>query len=359
MLKKRAAYHCNVPAKPLPSSDLEHILEHAHDALLELKGARLFITGGTGFFGHWLLESLLFANRVLHLDASAVVLTRNAARFREGSPHIAGDPAITLLEGDTATFNFPSTRCTHIIHAATDSTGGQASFSEEQLAASIVSGTQHVLDFAHSIGAQRLLYVSSGAVYGRGITSVARIAENFPFPPMISPPRNYDQAKLVASAMCLAEGFETSMAVAVAQCFAFVGPRLPLDQHFAIGNFIADALAGRPIHIKGDGTPLRSFLYMADLAVWLWTLLTRAPRVCGYNVGSDESVSIAELAHLVADTLRPGLPVQIDGTPDPTRSPQTYVPDIDRARTELGLRVTIPLREAIRRTAAWHLGQSI
>jgi len=330
--------------KPLPPTDLDDILTHTGDAFASLRGARLFITGGTGFFGHWLLESVLQANRHLGADIGVTVLTRNAAAFREKSPHIAGDPAITLLDGDTQDFAFPTEPHSHIIHAATDTVAANA----PALAASIVDGTRRVLAFAQATGARRLLYTSSGAVYGRGITNIARIAETHPCAPAGAD--SYDHAKRTAEQLCIDAPIDT----VIARCFAFVGPHLPLDQHFAIGNFIRDALAGKPIHIKGDGTPRRSFLYMSDLAIWLWTMLATAPANRAYNVGSDESVSIAELARITAATLNPELPILIDGTPTPGAPPATYVPDIARAETELSLRVTIPLTEAIRKTADWY-----
>jgi dTDP-glucose 4,6-dehydratase len=102
---------------------------------------------------------------------------------------------------------------------------------------------------------------------------------------------------------------------------------------------------------------------MSDLAIWLWTMLATAPANRPYNVGSDESVSIAELARLVKrhvilseakDLLLAEASIRIDGAPAPGAPPATYVPDITRAQTELALRVTVPLAEAIRRTAAWY-----
>ena len=140
----------------------------------------------------------------------------------------------------------------------------------------------------------------------------------------------------------------------IARCFAFVGPHLPLDKHFAIGNFIGTAIDRQPIHIKGDGTPRRSWLYMSDLAVWLWTMLARGKPGRAYNVGSDAGYSIAEAAQLTAATLAPGLAIQIDGTSVPGAPLNSYVPDIERARIELGLNVTVPLEDALRRTAAWY-----
>ena len=342
-------------SKPLPPEDLQHVLELTQESFLELRDARIFITGGTGFFGHWLLESLLLANAELSLNLSATVLTRSASGFRAKAAHIAENPAITLLEGDIRSFPLPPEPHTHIVHAATDSTGAQANAPAYQLAASILEGTRRVLHFALQTGAARLLYVSSGAVYGRGITDVTRIPETYkgaPDPLLLQ--SSYDEAKRMAEHLCVAYSADTPLACTIARCFAFVGPHLPLDQHFAVGNFIADAMAGRPIHIKGDGTPLRSFLYMSDLAAWLWTLLVRGGQNRAYNVGSNEVVSIGELAHATAAALRPGMRVQIDGTPQPGATPPTYAPDVTRARTELGLNVTVPLAQAIRKTAAWH-----
>jgi len=343
-----------MPTKPLAAEDLAHILQHSRKAFESLRDARLFITGGTGFFGHWLLESLLHANEELRLHVSATVLTRSAEGFRSKSPHIANNHAITLLEGDIRSFAFPDEAHTHIVHAATDSGGQQAGRPAYELAEAILAGTQHVLRFAQHTGANRLLYTSTGAVYGRS-TTLLHTPETYsgaPDPMLLQ--SSYDEAKRMAEHLCVAYSANTSLEPVIARCFAFVGPHLPLDQHFAIGNFIGAALADRPIHIKGDGTPRRSWLYMADLAIWLWTLLAEGQSNRAYNVGSDEGMSIAEAASLTAATLHPGLPIRIDGVPNSSAPLNSYVPEIARVRDELGLVVTVPLAEALRRTAAWH-----
>jgi len=348
--------------KPLPADDMGEVVKLAEASFQTLRGARIFVTGGTGFFGHWLLESLLAANRALGLGVHATVLTRDAARFQRESPWIAGDGiagdgAITLLEGDVRTFDFPAQPHSHIVHAATDSgartPAGAAEATGTALEDSILAGTRRVLEFARHTNAQRLLYVSTGAVYGRA-TPLPHTPESYlaDAPPL--PRGSYEAAKRAAEELCLASGRAGPPAVVLARCFAFVGPHLPLDKHFAIGNFLGAAMAGEPIHIRGDGTPRRSWLYMSDLAVWLWTMLARGAAGRAYNVGSDEGYSIAEAARLTAATLQPALPIQIDGTPLAGAPLNSYVPDIDRARQELGLRVTVPLDEALRRTAAWY-----
>ena len=157
-------------AKRLSAEDLAHTPTYAREALQALKNSRLFLTGGTGFFGHWLLESLLHANREFGLNIQATVLTRSPASFRQKSPHLAGDPAIHLHAGDIRSFEFPAENFTHIIHAATDVVTPGDGRPVYDLAESIVDGTRRVLQLAQSSSVGRLLYVSSGAVYGRSST---------------------------------------------------------------------------------------------------------------------------------------------------------------------------------------------
>ena len=351
--------------KPLAPSDLDEVLLQARSSFEALRGARIFLTGGTGFFGHWLLESLLHVDRALALAVEVTVLTRDARGFQARSPYIALHPAVYLLEGDVRSFLFPSQAHTHLVHAATDSGGQQTGRPAYELAESILAGTQHVLRFAGATGAKRLLYTSTGAVYGRS-TTLDRTPETYtgaPDPLQLS--SSYDEAKRMAEHLCIAHAHGTPLEPVIARCFSFVGPHLPLDAHFAIGNFLGAAMRGERLHIRGDGTPRRSWLYMSDLAAWLWTLLVEGQPNRAYNVGSDEGYTIAEAAELTVHTLQPQgsgesnrltLPIQIHGTPDPTAPLNSYVPAIDRARNELGLTVMVSLPEALRRTAAWHRG---
>jgi dTDP-glucose 4,6-dehydratase len=334
--------------KPLPQSDLDGIVELLNISRVwdELRGARIFVTGGTGFFGHWLLETLLLANRQLSLGAQVTVLTRDAQRFESLSPWIANDAAVTLLQGDVANFKFPAELFSHIVHAATDSGGRQSAATPDVLAGSIVGGTDRVLSLARASGA-RLLYVSTGAVYGRS-TTVLNTAEDYPIREL--PTGSYEAAKLAAERACLASGVDA----VIARCFAFVGPRLPLDQHFAIGNFIGAALEGRTLEVKGDGTPRRSWMYTGDLAAWLWTLLVRGHAGRAYNVGSDAGMTVADAARLVADTLAHELAVTVAASQVSGAPLNSYVPLIKRAQAELGLKVSVSLPDALRRTAAWY-----
>jgi dTDP-glucose 4,6-dehydratase len=151
----------------------------------------------------------------------------------------------------------------------------------------------------------------------------------------------------------MAASARPGLEVSIARCFAFVGPHLALDKHFAIGNFIGAAMRGEDIQIQGDGTPMRSFLYAADLAHWLWVMLFDATSGRAYNVGGEEALSISDLAHRVNRVLGGTGEVRIAQTPRPGVSPETYVPSIDRIASELGLVPAVKLDDAILRTARW------
>ena len=227
-------------------------------------------------------------------------------------------------------FKHPAGTFSHLIHAATTSSA-QVQVEPGEMFETILEGTRQALAFAHGAGVRKFLFVSSGAVYGRYPRTEQEIAEddrNGPDP--MDPGSAYDEGKRAAELMCAlarrADGLETK----VARCFAFVGPMVPLDAHFAVGNFLRNGLAGEPIQVGGDGTPHRSYLHTADLMVWLWTILVAGRPGRAYNVGSDRGLAIATLARKVADLF--GTDVQIARAAVPGQLTQHYVPSIRRPR---------------------------
>jgi nucleoside-diphosphate-sugar epimerase len=334
--------------------DLDHILTHTQGLWEELRGKRIFITGGTGFFGCWLLESLAWANDKLGLNAQAVVLTRNPAAFARKVPHLASHRAIQCHVGDIRDFTFPSGRFSHVIHAATEASAKMNAENPLLMFETIVRGTWRTLDFAVQCGADKILLTSSGAVYGRQPADMTHIPEDYHgAPDPTDPLAAYGEGKRVAELLCCAYARKHGLEPKIARCFAFVGPYLPLDRHYAIGNFIRDALNGGPIVVRGDGMPRRSYLYASDLVIWLWKILFHGVPERPYNVGNADARPIADLARCV-DTLAGGVSVQVVSLPSSGHAVDQYVPNISRAERELNLLVRVNLAEALRRTMEHH-----
>jgi len=334
------------PVKPLPPADLDAILARTEALWAGLGDGRIFLTGGSGFFGAWLVESFVHARARLGLRGELWLLCRDPAAWAARFPHLEASPGLRRVPGDLSGFQVPEGAFHGLIHAATAAAPPLAEFR------SMVAGTERMLAFAQASGAARLLFTSSGAVYGPATGPIPEDCRSAPDPS--DPASAYGQGKRASEFLFSAFARERGAQAILARCFAFVGPHLKLDANFAIGNFIRDALGGEAIRIAGDGTPLRSYLYAADLATWLWTLYFKGPSGRPIHVGSDQPIAIAQLAATVARVVKPGLPITVAGTPEPGQPPRCYVPAIDRARGELGLEPWTGLEEAIRRTAAWH-----
>ncbi len=331
--------------------DLDHILSHTTTLWEELRGQRLFITGGTGFFGHWLLESLLWVNDRLDLDVKITLLSRNPGTFADKYPRLANHPAISWIRGDVRTFDFPSDNFPFVIHAASEGDIKLATDNPLAIFNTIVEGTQRVLDFARTHQTRKLLFTSSGAVYGRQPPELTHIPETYiGAPDVLNPLSAYGEGKRAAEMLCTLYAHQFSFETKIARCFAFVGPYLPLDANYAIGNFIRDALHGGPIVIKGDGTPYRSYLYAADLAIWLWTILFKGQDCQPYNVGSGKELRIIEIAQNVVEQFSTKIMINILTAQDPSKSRDQYIPAVEKVKIELGNYVWISLQDAIRKT---------
>lgn len=328
----------------LTPEDLNHVLEHTRGLWDEVRGRRIFITGGTGFFGCWLLETFAWANDKLRLSASATVLSRSPISFRARVPHLADHPAIELRQGDIRYFDFPDGEFDFIIHGASGSPG---------VFEIIARGTERILDFAEKT--KKTLFISSGAVYGKQPEGITHVSEDYRNAcDMTDSVSSYAVGKRAGECLCALYFRRSGLQVKIARCFAFVGPYLPLNANFAIGNFIHDGLCGRPIQIQGDGTPYRSFLYAADLAIWLWTILFRGEANRPYNVGSENGLTIKDLAHTVARAFASRPEVMIARQSVGGHSTERYVPSTKRAYEELGLKQRIGLEDAIERTIKWY-----
>lgn len=337
--------------------DLDYILDHTRLLWNDLKDSRIFLTGGTGFFGCWILESFLWALSRLDIKAELVVLTRDSKAFEKKMPHLVGYSQLVFHEGDVRDFNYPEGSFDYIIHGATEASLALAKTEPNLMQEIILQGTDRVLGLALAKKAKKFLFISSGAVYGKQPAEIAHIDERYEAAEEDGVKAPYAIGKRGAEKQCLAYAEKNIFEASIARCFCFVGAYLPLDTHFAIGNFIKNGLQKEPIIIQGDGTPYRSYMYAADLVIWLLHVLLRGKNKDSYNIGSEEMINIAALAGRVATQFTPKLAIEIEQKSTPNQPIERYVPGTAKAREILGLKNIIDLDEAIRRTIAWYQGR--
>lgn len=313
---------------------------------------KLLFTGGTGFFGKALLRHWHGLHGTGQDAPSITLLSRSPQDFLARNPEFAHQPWLRLHRGDIldpASLP-PAGGFTHLLHAAADSTLGPQ-MSPMQRYAQIVDGTRNLLDYAaqHRIG--RFLLTSSGGVYGPQPPGMEAIPESYNgIPDPLRPEHVYGIAKRCAEHLCALYQHKYGIETVVARCFAFIGQDLPLNVHFAIGNFIRDALTAPEITVSGNGTPVRSYMDQRDLAYWLEALLRNGQAGHAYNVGSEEAITIRELAELVRDLLAPGKPVHIAAVAGADSARQRYVPCTTKARDTMGLHLRYTLEQAIEHT---------
>lgn len=322
----------------LPVEDLSLILKHTNECFDFLRDKNIFLTGGTGFFGKWLLESFLFAKENRIFEGKVYVLSRSPETFLEKYPHFKNN-SIIFIKGDISSFPLDF-QADILIHMAADVS---LDSSEKSLIhfQKTLDSVKQLTSWVKQSTASKVLLVSSGA---------AEVSSSWN--PLHSS-SVYTESKKMMELLFLDSLKELPCDVSIARCYSFLGPYLPIDSHFAAGNFIKDTLAQNKIVIKGTGKDLRSYMYPVDLVIWLLSILVKAKNKSIYSVGSEEKVSIAELAKLI-DQLGSQKSVEVLGIHQGSLAPSCYVPQTEKIRNDLSLNILIDLRSAIKKTLKWH-----
>ncbi|MFT8232984.1 NAD-dependent epimerase/dehydratase family protein [Pseudomonas guariconensis] len=315
-----------------------------------LAGRNLLITGGTGFFGQWLLAVLAELNRQ-GARISVTIVSRNPACFLAAWPVYRQYDWLDWVSADVRELPSLTRRSPDLIlHAAAD-TSAEAHARPLDLFGTLVEGAQRIFDLAVRSRTSRVLITGSGAQYG-SLPSTGGVSESYVGACVSNVPASaYGEGKRVQETLAALYAQCHGLDVVMTRCFAFAGPGLPLDGHFAIGNFVRDALQADEVVLTSSGEAVRSYLHGADLAIWLLVLLLKGEPGVAYNVGSDEAISIADLARRVVARIAPDKPVSILGRSE-GMARSYYVPDISRARA-LGLDVWTSLDSSIDSMAAW------
>lgn len=322
------------------------------ERLAPLKGGRLFITGGTGFLGLSLLEMIQSLNQSYAFDIQCTALTRNILRLETVVPHLLQDPSFHFLSGDLIQGPLPPGEYDFFIHGADNADPAYWRQKGAQALSTQLEGARRILEYAGACKIQKFLFLSSGAVYGKGdLPFTEEAPSDFSINRAVT---GYGMGKKAIEWMCAQELEKKGISYSIARLFSFLGPYLPLEREFAAGNFIQNALQSKPICIRGNGKAYRSYLSTMDLSYYLLLLLAEGKSEEVYNVGGDEVISIAELARKIGKEANPNVEVFIENSLHETGSSR-YVPNMEKFYTAFDAFPKVTLEETIKNTFQWFL----
>ena len=305
----------------------------------------LLIIGGTGFFGKSILDAYSRGLLSTWSIEKIIVISRNANKLTSTNPELINDN-VELLDVDiTSVDTLPF--ADYVIHAAASSDASRYTSQSDIEKKNIIQGTLNYCRLAPKFHTDsKIVFCSSGAVYGYQPKDVQYLTEDMAFGDIESldeVKKSYAYAKRDAE-FAIQELGQAGLNVSIARCFSFVGKYLPKDKHFAIGNFIADGIAGRNIEVKASKKVYRSYMYADDLVLWLMTIADNSNPQCPvYNVASDKEVEIKELADIVANIFN----VRIKSSENSSKHVDRYIPSVGKANNELGLRNSYKLKQSI------------
>jgi nucleoside-diphosphate-sugar epimerase len=266
-------------------SDLYEISRHTTSFLAEFSGKNVLIGGATGFVGSWLIAFLDYANRTLATNFSVTGIARTIP-----TQYKILYPQVNFLEGDVSNYRFPSEfRPDCVINAATPSVPKSGGEDPEQILKASIEGTQNLIELCSPQSATLYVNLSSGIVTKRSADESLDLSK---------PKDAYLFGKRMSENLIMTASMAGAIKGKNPRLYAFAGPGISLTDHFAVGNFLNDALSARPIVIKGNPDTLRSYLYPTDLIINLLNLVINTSED-PMEIGSSSSITMQELALVV------------------------------------------------------------
>ena len=337
-------------------ADCSRSLAETAGKLSALRGSTVLITGGTGFVGTWLAQSVAFLNDEHGFGITLKLMATHPEKFYQLAPHLASRGDIRLIEQDVRSLMEIPNDVQYIVHGAGTPDSRFHASNPIRTLETYGMGTHAVFSAASRLPDLRnILHLSSGLVYGPQGKDAGAINERmFSGINSSQPSSIYAEAHRVAEAISAAFRSQASLPITLARLFTFLGPFQLLDRPWAVNNFIRDALRGGVIRIQGDGETVRSFMYGADLASWLLNILAAGRSGVAYNVGSPEGIRLGDLARRIAGMISPMPVVELNTLPQAGVPRTTWVPDVTLAMNEFGLSLAHSLDGALHRTIEWN-----
>lgn len=277
-------------------------------------GKHVVIAGSTGFLAAYLVEFFAWlSERWPESPVYIHALARHREKLEQRFPHLMGKHWFIPLIQDVCDPLPQLERADYIVHGA--SAGSPKYYLRDPVgtARANVVGTLNLLELAKRTGA-RLLFMSSGAVYGNGDSKESIGETDFGTLDPLDPSACYGEGKRMGETLCADYHRQYGVETVISRISHTYGPGVALDDGRSFADFVADALAGRDIVLNSDGTSSRPFCYVSDAAAAFLILLLRGEAGKAYNVGMDHEMTIFELAKLVA-SLSPHSGIQVRRPP--------------------------------------------
>lgn len=320
----------------------------------QLYRKEIIVFGGTGFLGKNLLEVLIYINKRYQLELNISVTSRNPEQFIKDYPNIGIEVNLIKLDilskPETWSINQIFDIC---IHSACPTTETTVVENDKLMYQTIIEGTNNILNFCNKNLKEKFIYLSSGAIYGKHSPSEQGFDENFNFQVLEEQHITHDYRNgKRESEKNIINFFNNHQANAsIVRCFSFIGPYLPLDSYFAIGNFINNALKGGDIIIKSDGKAIRSYLYTVDAAIYIIKMMIHSQdSVEIYNLGASKTMNLKEIAELIKNLINRKISISILGSEIRQSSQSIYYPNMDFTRNNLKIDLETSIETSIKNT---------
>ena len=300
----------------------------------------LLIIGGTGFFGNSILSYFSNSKILKRKFNKIIIISRNKLATFRYTKKLKKKYSIIKINCDILKLK-KLPKADYVIYAAI-----LKNYRDDYLA---VKKYTKLAKIYHRNS--KILYTSSGAVYGQQPNKIKGFKENYlNYNKKINFKKGYKQSyanfKLKSEKLFEKMGNE-GFNVSIARCFAFVGEYLPLNSNFVIGNIIQNLLDKKDIKINANYRIYRSYMYADDLVKWLYKILENSNTQCPiYNVGSNERISIHQVANVLADKFN----LKIDTAKLSLKKIDNYIPNISKAKKILGLKIRNTSLEGIIKT---------
>lgn len=357
-------------AADVVADDLDHIVAGLHEELAEMAGHRLLVVGGAGFLGHYLVQAVVHHNRTVDAPPVDVTVFDNYSR---GVPDwlkaLDGEPNLTATTFDiTSPLPADVGHFDYVIHAASIASPTYYRLHPIETMDANVNGLRTLLEYAVAQKAagtplKGFLFYSTSEIYGDPTPDMIPTPETYRGNVSCTGPRAcYDESKRYGETLCVNFAAQHGLPVTVARPFNNYGPGLKITDGRVLSDFARDVLAGRDVVMLSDGSPTRTFCYVADAVMGYFKILVRGRAGEAYNIGTEEpEISMSELAGrlvAVASTELGYTGKVVRGTSEDaeylTDNPNRRCPVITKAREELGYQPTVQVDEGLRRALVWY-----